>query len=93
MIFSPIFPAVNPKSVLVVEDDADIRQLLWRYLEKEKYKVLLAKDGEEGLEAAEAQKPDVIILDLMLPRRDGLSVLKELRGKPELSSIPVLILT
>ena len=93
MIFSPIFPAVNPKSVLVVEDDADIRQLLWRYLEKEKYKVVLAKDGEEGLEAAEAQKPDVIILDLMLPRRDGLSVLKELRGKPELSSIPVLILT
>lgn len=93
MIFSPIFPAVNPKSVLVVEDDADIRQLLWRYLEKEKYKVLLAKDGEEGLETAEAQKPDVIILDLMLPRRDGLSVLKELRGKPELSSIPVLILT
>jgi len=93
MILSPIFPAVKPKSILVVEDDADIRSLLWRYLEKEKYKVVLAKDGEEGLEAAEAQKPDVIILDLMLPRRDGLSVLKELRGKPELSSIPVLILT
>ncbi|HXF48365.1 MAG TPA: response regulator transcription factor [Verrucomicrobiae bacterium] len=84
---------MKPKSILVVEDDADIRQLLWRYLEKEKYKVILAKDGEEGLEAAEAQKPDVIILDLMLPRRDGLSVLKELRGKQELSSIPVLILT
>ncbi len=84
---------MKPKSILVVEDDADIRQLLWRYLEKEKYQVLLAKDGEEGLELAEAQRPDVIILDLMLPKRDGLSVLKELRGRTEFASIPVLILT
>lgn len=84
---------MKPKSILVVEDDADIRQLLWRYLEKEKYQVLLAKDGEEGLELAGANAPDLIILDLMLPKQDGLSVLKELRGKAGTAAIPVLILT
>ena len=79
--------------VLVVEDDPDIRQLLWRYLEKEKYRVVLAKDGEEGLEQAEKSPPDLVILDLMLPRRDGLSVLKELRKKEPTASVPILILT
>ncbi|MCI0405723.1 MAG: response regulator transcription factor [candidate division Zixibacteria bacterium] len=91
--FTPHLSAVKPKAILVVEDDTDIRALLWHYLEKEKYKVLLAKDGEEGLEQAESQKPDLIVLDLMLPKQDGLSVLKELRSKTECASIPVLILT
>lgn len=81
------------RTILIVEDDPDIRQLLWGYLEKEKYRVLLAKDGEEGLEQAERTKPDLIILDLMLPRKDGLSVLKELRKKETTASLPVLILT
>ena len=84
---------MKPKTILVVEDDTDIRQLLWHYLEKEKYRLSLAKDGEEGLAQAEAQKPDLIILDLMLPKQDGLSVLKELRQKEATASIPVLILT
>ncbi len=84
---------MKPKVVLVVEDDPDIRQLLWRYLEKEKYQIMLAKDGEEGLQQAGQSNPDLIILDLMLPRQDGLSVLKELRGKREFVSVPVLILT
>ncbi len=84
---------MKPKLVLVVEDDADIRELLWRYLEKEKYQLLLAKDGEEGLERAEGQKPDLIILDLMLPKQDGLSVLRQLRKSEATAAIPVLILT
>lgn len=79
--------------ILVVEDDPDIRQLLWRYLEKEKYQVLIAKDGEEGLEQAEKNGPDLVILDLMLPRQDGLSVLRELRKSEAIASVPVLILT
>lgn len=79
--------------ILVVEDDPDIRQLLWRYLEKEKYQVLIAKDGEEGLEQAEKNRPDLVILDLMLPRQDGLSVLRELRKSEATASVPVLILT
>ncbi|MCI0330950.1 MAG: response regulator transcription factor [candidate division Zixibacteria bacterium] len=81
------------KVILVVEDDADIRQLLWHYLEKEKYRLTLAKDGEEGLAQAEAHPPDLIILDLMLPRQDGLSVLKELRRREATATVPVLILT
>lgn len=84
---------MQSKRILLVEDDADIRQLLWRYLEKEKYRLVLAKDGEEGLEQAGAQKPDLIILDLMLPRMDGLAVLRQLRQKEATASIPVLILT
>ena len=84
---------MQSKLILLVEDDADIRQLLWRYLEKEQYRLVLAKDGEEGLEQAVAQKPDLIILDLMLPRLDGLSVLRQLRQSEPTASIPVLILT
>ena len=84
---------MKPKLILVVEDNADIRQLLWHYLEKEKYRLSLAKDGEEGLEQAESQKPDLIILDLMLPKQDGLSVLRQLRQREATASTPVLILT
>lgn len=84
---------MKSKLILVVEDDADIRQLLWHYLEKEKYRLSLAKDGEEGLAQAEAQKPDLIILDLMLPKQDGLSVLRQLRKSEATAAIPVLILT
>jgi DNA-binding response OmpR family regulator len=84
---------MDAKAILIVEDDPDIRQLLWKYLEKEKYRVLLAKDGEEGLEQAQKIPPDLVILDLMLPRLDGLAVLKELRKAEATASIPVLILT
>lgn len=84
---------MKAKVILVVEDDPDIRELLARYLKREEYQVLLAKDGEEGLERAGKVHPDLIILDLMLPRQDGLSVLKDLRRGEATTAIPVLILT
>lgn len=91
--FLTSFGGVESKRILIVEDDPDIRQLLWKNLEKEKYRVFLARDGEEGLEQAQKNLPDLVILDLMLPRLDGLTVLRELRRAEATTSVPILILT
>lgn len=82
-----------PTQVLVVEDEADISALVKHYLEKEGYRVLVVPDGAKGLAEAERRKPDLLILDLMLPGIDGLEVCKKIRGRSETASIPVLMLT
>ncbi|WP_294447559.1 response regulator transcription factor [uncultured Mailhella sp.] len=80
--------------ILVVEDDDDIRELVAFSLEEEGYHVEQAADGLRGQEMAETIKPDLIILDLMLPGRDGLSVCRELnRHAAESMPCPVLMLT
>ena len=76
--------------ILVVEDDADLRCLLARALRAEGYAVDTAEDGEDGLVKAGSWEYDAVVLDLMLPKRDGLSVLAELRRR---RPTPVLILT
>lgn len=76
-----------------MEDDPNIFKLLQRLLTKEGYEVLSAGDGEEGLKQATQGIPDLIILDMMLPKLDGLSVLKELRREKTTALIPVLILS
>ena len=76
--------------VLVVEDDDEIAQVLQRSLRLEGYEVRLAGDGVKALEAATAFLPDLVILDLGLPRLDGLEVAKELRGRDD---TPILMLT
>lgn len=77
--------------ILIVEDDEIIRQQLWRALLKEGYSVLTAKDGEEGLALALTHDLDVVVLDIMMPRRDGLSMCDALRRAK--SSLPILMLT
>ena len=82
-----------PKSILVIDDEKDILKLLQYNLEKEGYQFLSAKTGEEGFETARAKKPDLVILDLMLPGMDGLEVCKLLRSDNTTKNIPILMLT
>ena len=71
------------ESVLVIEDDPDITELLQYNLEREGYRVLIARDGEAGFAAAVDQHPDLILLDIMLPGIDGLEVCRRLKQTSE----------
>lgn len=79
--------------VLIIEDDYFIRDLYQRQLQKEGYTVDTAPDGAEGLVQASNLKPDLILLDIMLPKLNGLDLLRTLRSKDETKNIPVLLLT
>lgn len=81
------------KTILIVEDEPNIAEALAFLFEREGYDVRLASDGETGLAAARADRPAAIVLDVMLPRRNGFELLKELRGDPQVSRTPVLVLT
>ncbi len=83
--------ATRPVRVLVVEDDEEIAQVLQRSLRMEGYEVKLAGDGVQGLEEAHAFLPDLIVLDLGLPRLDGVDVAKRLRDDGD--EVPILMLT
>jgi DNA-binding response OmpR family regulator len=77
--------------VLFIEDNPDTRQIYKDVLEREGFQVLLAEDGEKGLSYAQATLPDLIMLDLMLPKVGGFDVLKQLKESKETQGIPVLI--
>lgn len=81
------------RSILIVEDEREIRDLLDHYFRKEGFRTLLAPDGETGLSRARAEKPDLVVLDILLPKLDGLEVLRELRRDRDLARIPVLMLS
>lgn len=81
------------KKILIVEDERDILQLVKMYLEKEGFHTLTAATGSEGLKLARTEKPDLLILDLMLPEMDGLEVCKRLRSAPETAMVPIIMLT
>jgi DNA-binding response OmpR family regulator len=81
------------RQILVVDDEKDILKLVQYNLEKEGYQVLTAKTGEEGFETARQSKPDLVILDLMLPGIDGLEVCKMLRADGAMKRVPILMLT
>jgi DNA-binding response OmpR family regulator len=77
-------------SVLVVEDDKTVRETLALNLDSEGYKVYSAEDGEQGLEVARKKKPDLVVLDVMLPNLDGLTICRILRRESE---VPIILLT
>ena len=79
--------------ILVIEDEKEIRDLVRYNLEREGFKVAVAADGEEGLQRLFAARPDALVLDLMLPGRSGLEVLREVRGEPSTRDLPVIVLT
>jgi signal transduction histidine kinase/CheY-like chemotaxis protein len=79
--------------VLVIDDEVEVRKVLENYLTKQGYHVKLADSGEEGLRLARKVMPDVIILDVMMPKMDGWEVLSYLKADPELANIPVIILS
>jgi two-component system alkaline phosphatase synthesis response regulator PhoP len=82
-----------PLHILTIEDETDIAGLIKLYLEKEGYRVTHIPDGVKGLAEIQRNRPDLLILDLMLPGMDGLEVCKKVRSKPETSSLPILMLT
>lgn len=79
--------------VLVIDDDSATLDLTKGFLIKEGYQVIVAQNGEEGLECARRMRPDVITLDIVMPRMDGWSVLSALKSDPDLAHIPVILLT
>ena len=81
------------RTLLVVEDDAALRDTIMYNLRREGYRVLVASDGVTALEVARQQPPALILLDLMLPRLDGLDVCRQLRARPETAHTPILMLT
>ena len=81
----------SAKTVLVVEDDPWIRSLMADLLAGEGYAVVQASDGKAGLEMAESNEPDVILLDLAMPEKSGLDVLHELKSSKPTRDIPVMV--
>jgi len=81
------------EKVLIVEDEKDIIKMLEYNLKKEGYRILSARDGEDALDLAIRELPDLVILDLMLPGMDGLEVCKELKKEAKTAPIPVIMLT
>ena len=79
--------------ILIVEDEAALVELLRYNLEKEGHRVTVAADGEDGLSAVEDSKPDLVILDWMLPLVSGLEVCRQIRRKPATRTLPVIMLT
>lgn len=79
-----------PKKILIVEDEANIRELLRLYLEREGYTVLEAENGVEGIKKWKLDKPDMLLLDVMMPVMDGWEVCREIRAE---SDVPIIMLT
>lgn len=79
--------------ILIVDDDPPIVELLKFTLEKAGYKTVVAMDGEQALEKVKGENPDLVLLDIMLPTKDGYSVLEELRGNTEFKILPIVIIS
>jgi two-component system alkaline phosphatase synthesis response regulator PhoP len=79
--------------ILVVDDEPDMVEMIKAALEGAAHRVIAAYNGQEGIEKAKKEKPDAIIMDIMMPVKDGFAACKELKGDPACRDIPVLILT
>ena len=81
------------KKILFIEDETTLQKAIGRYLEQEGYQIKNALDGDIGLKIAKKEKPDLILLDIILPKKNGFEVLKELKEDETTKDIPVIILT
>ena len=81
------------QNILLIEDEAALQKTIGEVLQKEGYNMLSAMDGEEGIKIAREKKPDLILLDLILPKKDGFGVLSSLKSNSETKSIPIIVLT
>jgi len=81
------------KNILIADDDIDVVTFVSTVLEKSGYKVIGAKDGEEALEKIKANRPDLIILDILMPKQSGIKLYRELKTDQSLKDIPVVILS
>ncbi|PJE73027.1 MAG: response regulator [Candidatus Tagabacteria bacterium CG10_big_fil_rev_8_21_14_0_10_40_13] len=81
------------RKILFVEDEERLRNLMEEHLKEAGYEVFTAADGEIGLKILDEKKPDLVILDLILPKKDGFEFLEEMNSQPETKGIPVVIFT
>ena len=81
------------KKILFIEDEAILQKTFGEILEAKNFKMISALDGDIGIKLAKKEKPDLILLDLLMPRKNGFEVLKELKEDPETKDIPVIVLT
>lgn len=81
---------MNSEKILIVDDDVNICELLRLYIEREDYAVVIANDGQQALEIFNREQPDLVLLDIMLPKMDGWQVCKEIRKN---SNVPIIMLT
>jgi len=79
--------------VLIADDDITLRDMYKERLEMDSYKVLVAADGEETLKVIKEQKPDLVLLDIMMPKMNGLDVLEQMKKDDQMKAIPVIVLT
>ncbi len=92
--YSKINPAaVSKQTILVVDDERDLLDLIEYNLKKEGFKVLKAENGEEGISKAKEHKPDLILLDIMMPKMDGLEAVEIMRKDDDLKKTPIIFLT
>jgi DNA-binding response OmpR family regulator len=84
---------IDPPVVLVADDDEDILELITFRLERSGYIVVQARDGEEAWNLAQAEPPDLAVLDVMMPKLDGFELTRRLRAKPETERVPIILLT
>ena len=82
-----------PATILVVDDDPVILQLLQVNFEMEGFIVITAADGREGVDRTRAERPDIVVSDVMMPKMSGIELVAELKADPETADIPVLLLT
>lgn len=79
--------------VLIVEDDTDLGSAIVEYLQEEGLEAKLARDGDQAMRMVDTLAPSIVVLDLMMPRRDGFSVLRELRSDGRIATLPVIVVT
>jgi DNA-binding response OmpR family regulator len=84
---------MEKKKILIIEDDNILQKALQEFLTEEGFEIFSALDGEEGIKFTKEKKPDLILLDIILPRKDGYEVLETIKSDPEVKSIPVILLT
>ncbi len=85
--------AASTQKILLVEDDSFLSNIYQTKFTKEGYQVSTVGDGESALKAVKTKKPDLILLDVLLPKLDGFAVLEKIKQDPETASIPVILLT
>lgn len=88
-----IFYIFMAQKVLIIEDEEVLRNVLARKLEKEGYEVIVAADGEAGMDSIRNENPDMILLDIMLPKKNGYQILEEIHRDEKLKKIPVLVIS
>lgn len=84
---------MEKKKILIIEDEETLQRAMKEFLEEENFEVVTAMDGQSGIEVAGVELPDLILLDIILPKKDGYQVLSELRSEPKTQKIPVILLT